>query len=299
MKIRLEMLMAGMLVWSSPAWSQVASHMNPISPGAAEPRANTTQNKQEPLADANHLLPDLTMPSGKATLIGGTISRLDRVRDQLVIRAFGGGEMKLLFDSRTGVWSDGNKATSRDLRVGQKAYVDTLLDGTQIFAKNIRVVSRGVTGQSRGQVVAYDRSASEMTLNDGLSPESLKVKILPRTKIISKDREISTSALQSGALVEVEFRPDSDGAISAEKVSILAEPGTSFAFVGKVIFLDLHKGLLVMMDPRDKKNYEVHFNPATVRITGNLQLDSSVTVNAGFDGVNYATNVITVSPSAD
>ena len=63
--------------------------------------------------------------------------------------------------------------------------------------------------------------------------------------------------------------------------------------------LRLHKGLMVVMDPRDKNSYEVHFNPATVRINGDLQLDSDVTLNANFDGKTYDTSAILVTPTSN
>jgi len=175
--------------------------------------------------------------------------------------------------------------------------VDTVLDGTTIFAKNIRVISKGAFGESRGQIVTFDRGRSEMTLNDGLNPESVKVRIIPGTKVLSDGRETSTNMLRPGTLVAIEFSPAGDGVVSAQQISILAQPGTSFTFVGKVMFLDMHKGILSLVDPRDKKNYEVYFNPSTVHINGDLQLDSDVTVNAAFDGTRYATGAIMVNNS--
>ena len=248
--------------------------------------------------DPNSLLPNPpAMPKGKATLVGGTISNMDRVRDQITVRPFGGRDMKILFDGRTQIWLDGSKATSVAIKPGSKVYVDTVLDGTTIFAKNIRVVSKGAFGQSRGQVVDYDRSRSEMTLNDGLNPQSFKVKIMPGTKVIADGHETSTNALRAGTLVAIEFSPAEDGAVSAQQISILAQPGTSFTFIGKVMFLDLHKGMMSIVDPRDKKNYDVYFNPSSVRINGDLQLDSEVTINAAFDGTRYATSAIMVNNS--
>src|SRR5262249_1146677 len=159
-------------------------------------------------------------------------------------------------------------------------YVDTVLDGTSIFAKNIRVISKGTFGQSRGQIVDYDRARSEMTLNDGLSPDTFKVRIIPGTKVLNDGRETSTNLLRPGTLVAIEFSPSGDGVVSAQQISILAQPGTSFTFVGRVMFLDMQKGILVLVDPRDKKNYEVSFNPSTVHINGDLHFDSDVTVRA-------------------
>jgi Domain of unknown function (DUF5666) len=295
------MRFAVMTLFSGLAWAQMSS-MAPINPGTVQEPAKVVSSaqQQEDPVDANTLLPPLpAVPSGKATLVGGTVSGLDRVRDQFVIRPFGGSSMKVLFDGRTQFWRDGAKASSRDLSNGQKVYVDTVSDGSSIFAKNIRLVSYGATGESRGQIVSFDRGRSELTLNDGLTPKPFRVRIMPRTKVVSDGRETSTNLLQPGTLVTVQFRPEGEGLVSAQQISILAAPGTSFTFIGHVIFLDFHQGLMVVMDPRDKKSYEVHFNPSSVRVNGDLQLDADVTVNAGFDGNRYATNAIQVNRPSD
>jgi len=297
------MRLAVMTLFSGLAWAQVSSSMAPINPAAENIGTNNSMSAAQGAditVDPNSLLPNPPlMPKGKATLIGGTISNLDRVRDQITVRPFGGHDMKILFDGRTQILLDGNKATSVDIKPGSKVYVDTVLDGATIFAKNIRVVSKGAFGQSRGQIVDFDRSRSEMTLNDGLNPQSFKVKIMPGTKVIADGHETSTNALRTGTLVAIEFSPAEGGAVSAQQISILAQPGTTFTFIGKVMFLDLQKGMMSIIDPRDKKNYDVYFNPSSVRINGDLQLDSDVTVNAAFDGTRYATSAIVVNNSSN
>src|SRR5689334_5336862 len=79
------------------------------------------------------------IPKGKVTLVGGTITRIDRVKDQFTLRPFGAGSMRVVFDGRTGIFQNGEKATSQVLREGSRVYVDTQLDGSTIFARNIRV----------------------------------------------------------------------------------------------------------------------------------------------------------------
>jgi hypothetical protein len=290
------MRLAIVVLLGSAAWAQASS--SAINPGATVGQANTAAPQTAPV-DPNTLLPELApVPHGKATLIGGTIGRLDRVRNEIVIRPFGGGSMKVLFDGRTQIVRDGNKVSPLDLRNGEKIYLDTVLDGTTVFAKMIRVTGAGsAAGESTGQIVAFDQRRSEITLNDNLSPETIRVRILPGTRVMKGDHETSTDLLKPGTLVAIQFRPGANGAIAAQQIAVLAEPGTAFAFVGRVTFLDLHKGMLVVMDPRDKNSYEVHFNPATVRINGDLQLDSDVTLTANFDGKTYATSAILVTPT--
>lgn len=296
------MRLAVMTLLSGLAYAQVSSSMAPVNPAANIGTEGSSMSAQgsDITIDPNSLLPNVpAVPKGKATLIGGTISRLDRVRDQVMIKPFGGHDMKVLFDGRTQIWRDGAKASTLDLKIGEKAYIDTVLDGTTIFAKNIRVVSKGTVGESRGQIVEFDRSRSEVTLNDSLAANSFKVKIGPGTKIINGGKETSTNALIAGTLVAVEFTPTPDGIASAQQISVLAQPGTSFTFFGKVMYLDMHKGQMAIVDPRDKKNYDVYFDPSTVRINGDLQLDSEVTVSAAFDGSRYSTSAILVNNSSN
>src|ERR1700693_1001378 len=92
-------LLVGSLAWaqapSEPAASAATSAMvspadssiKPL-PAAALDAATDADNVVDPAT----LLPDLPrVPPAKATLIGGIVERLDRVRDQVTVRVFGGG----------------------------------------------------------------------------------------------------------------------------------------------------------------------------------------------------------------
>src|SRR5580658_8877449 len=85
-------------------------------------------------------LPDLPpMPRGKSTVIGGAIREVDRVRDQFTLNVFGGRALKVLFDERTKVYRDGIKSSIRDLHAGDHVSVETVLDGTTVFARSIHM----------------------------------------------------------------------------------------------------------------------------------------------------------------
>ena len=132
-----------------------------MSPDPVSPNRVSTENTgtlQSPLE-----IPPL--PKGKATLLGGTIASVDHVRDRLVLQIFGGGNTSVLFDERTRVFRDGRTASTDDLKSGLRAYVDTTLDGTKIFAKNIRVVPSAPAGQSSGQIVAFEWPRAGLPLN--------------------------------------------------------------------------------------------------------------------------------------
>lgn len=269
------------------------------SPQATMPPATSVSGKQQSASEATELLPDLPpLPQGNATLIGGTISDLDRVRDQVTVKVFGGRDIRALFDERTLVYRDSLKASQRDLRPGQRAYLDTVLDQGVVFARSIYVLTQTPTGESRGQVVTYQPGNGELLLRDPLSSVPVKLHVSVSTVILSGERAVSAAELRPGSLVAVEFRPSGDGQVTARKISLLAEPGTAVTFAGRVTHLDLHTGLLVLVDPRDKRTYEVHLDPATVGVSPDLREGVDVTVVTGFDGRRYIASTLMVnSPS--
>lgn len=284
---------------SALAWAQAPVASPPDSP--SQPLARQTQAKapDEPV-DPSTLLPEPSpMPEGKASLIGGTLSRLDRVKDELTVQVFGGNRMKVLFDGRTRIYRDGSRASFHDLQEGQRVYLDTLLDGNKVFAKNIRLVSRGAMGESSGQVLSYRSDKGELLVRDAILPQPLKFRVTSSTEVLRNEQRVSVAELRPGSLVSIKLRPDGEGRGIARQVSILAVPGGSFIFVGHVIFLDMHDGLLVLVDPRDKKRYEVHFDPA-LPVNGQVRVGSDVTVTTDFDGTRYfARSIMVNSPATE
>jgi len=82
------------------------------------------------------------VPRGESTIIGGEIQNIDLVRDELTLRVYGQRPMKILFDERTQVYLDGKKIPLHDLGSGDHASVQTVLDGTSVFALSIHMLSR-------------------------------------------------------------------------------------------------------------------------------------------------------------
>jgi hypothetical protein len=85
----------------------------------------------------------------------------------------------------------------------------------------------------------------------------------------------------------------------ASKIVILAVPGTAFVFVGNVTSLDLHSGLLVLVDPRDDKRYEVSFDSARFPMSHELHEGTDLTVTADFDGARYVASKIAINSPSD
>jgi hypothetical protein len=285
--------LAAILVLSCLGWAQATSNPSSALTGMAGAQAPEVSNSA-----GNALLPDLPpMPRGKATLVGGLIGNLDRVQDQITVYVFGGQRMKVLFDERTQVYRDGKPASQRDLRNGQRVYLETVLDGPKIFARSIRALTQAPEGECHGQVVSYDRIREELVVRDSLAPEPIKLRLPSTVPVMREGQQVSTDLLP-GALVSVHFQPDATGRSVARQVAVLATPGAGFTFVGRVSYLDLHAGRLVLVDPRDNKRYEVSFNP-NLRPRGELREGADVTVTAGFDGTQYSASSIVVNqPSA-
>ena len=244
-------------------------------------------------------LPDLPpLPRGKSTVIGGAIQNVDLVRDQLTIAVFGGRPIKILFDERTQVYRDGVRSSLADLRGGERVSLETMLDGSAVFARSIHMLSQSMEGECHGQVLEFDRNKGELIVRDALSPQPIKLHVASSTTITREGQQASAAGdLGPGALVFIRFQPDSSG-IVARQIAILATEGTAFVFTGRVTFLDLHSGLLVVTDPRDNKPYEIDFNPAQFTASRDLHEGTEVIVKAGFDGTRYTARAITIDSNA-
>jgi len=177
------------------------------------------------------LLPDLPkLPAAKASLIGGTIGKLDRVRDQMTVHVFGGGKMKIAFDPRSHIYHDGNEASLADLRQGDRVYVETILDGSTVFARTIRVKTSTFSGESQGIITSYSAGKGELQIRDALVAARRKNTYHIANKDYRGDRAASASKLSPGTLVQSSLAARQDGGEVAREVSVLATPGASFYF---------------------------------------------------------------------
>jgi hypothetical protein len=293
------------VILGSLAYAQATASQSVVSADSASAAPATTRSSVTPVAvtpenadiavDPASLLPDLpTLPPTKASLIGGTIQRVDRVRDQLTVQVFGGGKMKVFFDTRTHIYNGSALGATPDLRVGDRVYLDTILDGGNIFARNIRLATQTTGGKSQGVVISYQSGKNELLLRDRLSPEAVKLRLTPNTQVVQDGHVAYANQLVPGTLVDVDFivqKEDRD----AQKVSILAVPGTDFTFAGVVTSLDLHIGLLVLTSETDRKTYEIYLDPASITVDEGLHAGANVTTVARFDGSRYVARTLTVN----
>jgi hypothetical protein len=302
--------LAGVLTGWACAQSVPAQSVtsNPMASSSSSPNSDssglttsTPVKTRPPVTDSDEnavdpasLLPDL--PSLKhtgASLIGGTVQKVDRVRDELTLRIFGGGKMKIYYDPRTHILQGDGQGAATDVRVGDRVYVDTVLDGSDIFARNIRLAATGVGGRTQGAVVSYDPTRGELLVRDALSPVPVRLHIDSRTEILQAGHAASASDLVPGTLVDVDFASQKSER-DAEQVSILAVPGSDFTFSGEVTSLDLHLGLLVMKSETDHKTYEIFLDPANVTVDDRVRPGADVTAQTNFDGTKYIAKSVTL-----
>jgi hypothetical protein len=289
------LILPGIVLAQTPAQSAVTSSVvsSPPSIEVAKDTAEASEHSEIALDPAS-LLPDLpSLSPSKATLVGGTVEKLDRVQDRVTLQVFGGGKMKIVFDPRTHIDRDGVPASAADLRPGQRIYVDTILDGSTVFARNIHLKSAAPTGESRGVIVSYRRG--ELTMRDQLSPHSVKVRLGPSTRIIKGDKNTSAGDLVPGTLIAVKFGAQQDGRDLAQEVAVLAVPGSSFTFAGEVINVDLRTGLLVLASSTDRKTYEIYLDQSAGTVDDNLRQGANVSVVARFDGDRYVARSVTIN----
>jgi hypothetical protein len=239
-----------------------------------------------------------SVPREKSTIMGGEIQNVDPVRDRFTLRVFGQRPVKMLFDERTKVYLDGKMIPLRDLHSHDHASVQTVLDGTDVFALSIHMLSRSPEGEYQGHVLNYNPNTTELTVNSNLSHQPLKLVVPINTPVIREGKAASSSAyrgpsdLVNGTLISVKFESDKKGRGVASQITILATPGSAMVFRGSLSSLDLHSGLLVLVDPLDEKSYEIFVDFARFPTSQTLHDGDSIRVTATFDGTRYLADAI-------
>ncbi len=277
-----------------PSAEQQAAADEPVTTGIlpAAPRGQAVKNEPDPLLEVP------PMPQGKVSLVGGTVDKIDRVRERLVVHAFRGPKIRVAFDERTHIYRDGVETTMLGIHKGDRIYVDTMLDKDGVFARNIRVETEGSVVDARGQVISYDPRSGSMTLRDELSAQAVSFGVNANTRVIRSpggsvgmaDQAGSNSDLQPGALVTVQFVTGKGEHGQAREIKVLASPGMAFTFAGKVTHLDLSHGLLAVHNDTDSRTYDIVF-PRQMA-AADLGIGSDVRVDAVFNGKGYTARTI-------
>jgi len=235
-------------------------------------------------------------PKGQSTIFGGAIRDFDPVRDQFMLDVVGQRPMRVLFDERTQIFRDGAKVPLRDLGPEDHASVETTLDGADVFALSIHILSQAPEGQYEGKVLSFDRSRGVLTLQAGSWRDPLKVFVTSNTEFVRKGQHQFVAAgsgqtdLEPGSLISVAFQLRKPGQAMAKAITVLAVPGSSFVFEGNLVSIDLHSGLLILVDPTDQKNYQILFNAALFPESRSLHAGDRIRVRAAYNGSNFIAN---------
>lgn len=256
------------------------------------PMQARASRERDPLLD----LPPL--PETSVTLVGGTIIRLDRVRDRLIVRPFGGHDMEIAFDQRTKMLRDQTPIQARDLLPGSRVYLDTLFDGSRIFAKNIQVRTQTQCQDVHGQVIEYDSRRGTLDITETVTPAPVKLRISPQTQIHIGERSGTLADVPENALIVASFSPGSDGTPTACEIHVVAVPGQPFTFAGTITFVDLHTRRIAIANRSDATTYDIdvdHLSPDQIR---GVREGQEATIETVFDGKGYqAKTVHTAAPS--
>jgi hypothetical protein len=243
----------------------------------------------DPLLD----LPPL--PHNRVTLMGGTVVSLDEIMNHMVIQPFGGKQkMKVAFDTRTHFYRDGKPIAEREIKQGQRIYVDTQLNGSKVFAKTIWIQTSAENGVGQGQIVDFDSRRQILTVRDELSSQPLKMRLTSATVLRKGERQASVGDLAEGALVRLSFGPEGE----LQQVTVLATPGTAFVFAGRVTYIDMSRKLIAIDNRSDQKKYDVFVDAVPANVLRQVREGDDVTVSAVFDGNQYAARSLTVAKAA-
>jgi hypothetical protein len=224
--------------------------------------------------------------------VRGVVKQTDPIHDQLVIRAFGGRDVKIAFDPRTELLPENSHMHLTSIPAGAVVSVDTVIDNGKLFARSVRTGASGTTAvELDGKLMSYDPTRSRVILRDPLSPDGVSLRIAPSTVVVDQGHASSVQSLSSGMLVRVWFSASKD---SVSKVEILAKRGDSFAFQGRIISVDMRSRVVALSNDTDQSVRELAFGSLDSSTLSQLRDGAAVSIQAEFDGDRY--NVRTVRP---
>jgi len=258
------------------------------------PRAEMFRTPSTGPASADPLLEPPPVPPGKTTLIGGLAHKIDRVRNRLEVQPFGARKrIRMTYDERSHFYRDGRETTVLAIREGDRIYADTTLDGAKIFAKNVRVITAGGPAEAQGQIVAFDSRRQTVRMLDNLTRQQVVFTLTPDTRITAKSGAARREDIRPGSLINVLFAPGRKGG-QAREVLVLATPGSTYLFAGRITNIDLRSGVVNIENQSDGRNYELQFDPSAVDNREELIVGTEVAANSTFDGRTYKTQNLSI-----
>lgn len=271
---------------AAPATSPAMPSAAPVTPVAT---ANEGGQRSLAIADTSWE----PIPGHKVGLVRGVVKRLDPIHDQLLIHAFGGGDLRIAFDGRTQLFSENTRTRLTSIPAGSVVAVDTVIDGGKLFARAVRTGPSNAAELS-GQVVSYNPTKSRLTLRDPISPDGVSLRITSSTTVVNQGQSASLSVLSPGMLVRVWFSPAQN---AANNVEILAERGNSFTFQGRIIAVDLRSHVLSLSNNTDQSVRELALGSLDANSLGLLREGADVNIQAEFDGERYNVRTVAAVPN--
>jgi hypothetical protein len=271
----------------------------PAAPPATTPQTTTLSNSADTSDNPyDPLLEPPPLPKGKPTLIGGIATHVDHVRDRLTIQPFGkGAKVKIFIDERSHIYRNGTETTVLGIHQGDRVYADTMLDGSKVFAKNVRVITQPTLAEVRGQVIAVHPEKGTVIVQDQLSSKPVSFAVGGLTKYSSPNGNVTAADVRPGSLVDVQFATGRQSRDIATDVTIVAKPGDSYLFAGEVTSIDMHNSMFVVENRSDDQAYEVHFDRGAMPDARELKVGEQISARAIFDGKQYKTNDLTIEKS--
>lgn len=272
-------------------WAQNAQ---PTAPSLPQPAQDTQAphtvmtDTTSPAASADPLLDAAPLPQGTVALIGGTARKVDRVRNRIQVQPFGGAKaLSVAFDERTHIYRDGRETTILAVKPGDRVYLDTQTVGTGVFARNVRVKTNSAPAEAAGQILGVDAARGSVEMVDSMTGQTVSFRLTPRTLLRGAKGSASTADLRAGTVISVVISAAAADAGEAREVNVLAVPGMSFVFAGRITFIDVRIGTVAVDNDADGKNYQLQVDMTKGANLEGLRVGSQIAANAVFDGHQY------------
>jgi hypothetical protein len=278
---------------NGPAVEAPGDTAHAASDSASQDRPHTEMVPETAVAPDPILDPG-PLPDSPLSLIGGTVKKVDAIRNRVVIQPFGGGpQASVLFDERSHLYRNGAATTVLGIHRGDRIYVDTMTLEHKVFARTVRAETYTGPVEAHGQVVHFNPSGQVVQMRESLTAQMVTFSISDRTALHKKNGVATTADFVPGTLIEAIFAPGRKGGI-ADDVNILAVPGTSYVFVGRITNVDVKRGMLAIENESDQKNYELRYDAARIPDHDRLRVGAKVRTQANFDGKIYLVEAISI-----
>jgi hypothetical protein len=283
------------LVW---AQAQTTKPDSPAAGGAgAQAKPQTEMIPESATPGMDPILDPGPLPNKRLALIGGLVKRIDMIRNRMVVQPFGGGQAAVIwFDDRSHIYRNGAAVTEAGIHRGDRVYADTMELHSRIFARTIRVESASSPAEARGQLLRIAPREHMVEMRDTLTANLVTFSLSDHTNIHQKNNPATAGDLLPGTLLAVVFVPGHKGGL-AQDINILAIPGHSYDFAGRITNVDVRSGLIAVDNESDGKNYEIGFEGANVN-REQLRIGAVIAATAEFNGRGYKAHSITVTQPA-